>query len=216
MTPEERRLYHREYYHKNKRKSLLSSQQDSSGRFVKQIDLTSEIDKIINLYTIDNLSTYKISQIYDVDKTTINRLLRDNNIVIRGNNVAHLLSSGKRNPRWTGYEEISGAYWSTVYYGATKARELSFDLNIKDCWELFLKQNRKCALSGIDIAFATLNKDFLAGRQTASLDRINSNIGYRIDNVWWVHKKINIIKRDLQVDDFIELCKLVANYNRSN
>lgn len=49
--------------------------------------------------------------------------------------------------------------------------------------------------------------------QTASLDRINSSIGYTIDNVQWVHKKINMMKMDLSQEEFINYCRLVVKNN---
>ena len=45
--------------------------------------------------------------------------------------------------------------------------------------------------------------------RTASLDRIDSNKGYTIDNVQWVHKDINKMKMDLEEDVFIDNCKLI-------
>lgn len=46
---------------------------------------------------------------------------------------------------------------------------------------------------------------------TASLDRIDSSKPYIIDNIQWVHKDINFMKRTYSHDYFIKLCKLVAN-----
>ena len=46
---------------------------------------------------------------------------------------------------------------------------------------------------------------------TASLDRINSNIGYVVNNIQWVYKDINYMKFKLSNDKFIYYCKLIAN-----
>ena len=77
-------------------------------------------------------------------------------------------------------------------------------------WDLFIKQNKKCALSGLDIEFSRKLKD---GTTTASLDRIDSSKGYIQNNVQWVHKDINRIKQNLDQEKFIELCKMVAKEN---
>ena len=104
------------------------------------------------------------------------------------------------------YEDISGQYFSHIKIGAKK-RNLKFDLKIEDIWELYLKQNKKCVLSGVEISF-----DKIKGKTTASLDRIDSSKGYIIDNVQWVHKDINQMKSNRSVEDFCEWCKKVVNH----
>lgn len=216
MTPEERRAYHRDYYHKNKYATSIGSVKNQDGRFVKQINLDSNIAEIIDMYITQELSTYVIGKHFSVDKTIINRILKNADIPLRNNSTSHKISSGRKNSRWTGHEEITGAYWSSVVYGATKARNLEFNITIEECWNLFLKQNRKCALTGVELCFAKLNLDFTNGQQTASLDRIDSNIGYVIDNIWWVHKRINMMKKELSVDDFIKYCTLVSEHRKKD
>jgi hypothetical protein len=70
---------------------------------------------------------------------------------------------------------------------------------------LFIRQNKKCALSGIDISIE------FDGSGTASLDRIDSLKHYTIDNVQWVHKDINKMKMDFPQESFIKMCKLVSD-----
>jgi hypothetical protein len=50
--------------------------------------------------------------------------------------------------------------------------------------------------------------------QTASLDRKDSSKGYIKGNVWWVDKRINKLKSDFEQEEFLLLCKKVANYNQ--
>lgn len=45
------------------------------------------------------------------------------------------------------------------------------------------------------------------------MDRIDSNVGYTKENVQWVHKRINIMKQNLQEDEFLYLCKLIVENN---
>lgn len=91
-----------------------------------------------------------------------------------------------------GFEMITGTFWAMIKSGAEK-RGIEFNLNIKDMWELYLKQDGKCALSGVSINFepATGKHESL---RTCSLDRIDSEQGYINGNVQWVHKDINIMK----------------------
>lgn len=112
-------------------------------------------------------------------------------------------NSGKNNKRWIGYEDISGKYWSSIKSGAIK-RKLKFDLNIEDVWNLYIKQNKKCSLTGLDISF---KKD---SRYKASIDRIDSSKGYIINNIQIVYFKVNIMKQDLSDVEFVNLCKLIA------
>ena len=67
-----------------------------------------------------------------------------------------------------------------------------------------------CALSDVEI---TLNKE--PGKAIASLDRIDSNKGYALDNVQWITKDINFMKRKYTQEYFVETCKKIAAKNFS-
>lgn len=51
-------------------------------------------------------------------------------------------------------------------------------------------------------------------KQTASLDRIDSNEGYIVGNVQWVHLVLNRMKSNLKETQFIEWCNLVVKHNQ--
>lgn len=132
--------------------------------------------------------------------------------VLRGNNFAHLHSQhnkGSKSKLWKGCGEISQGVWH-IFEKSAKQREIDFKLTIQEGWDLFLKQNRKCALSGLELKFGISNID-LEGK-TASLDRIDSNGIYELKNVQWVFKEINLMKRDFDQDKFILLCKQIADF----
>jgi len=116
---------------------------------------------------------------------------------------------GKNNPCWRGHEEISKSFYNS-YYDNAKRRNIKFSLKIKDLWDLFLKQERRCALTGIELNFRS-RIDTYDG--TASLDRIDSSKGYILSNVQWVHKDVNYMKQDLSQKDFIRLCYLICKKN---
>ena len=107
---------------------------------------------------------------------------------------------------WKGVGTMSGKFWSNVRRAAMK-RNIVFDITPEYAWNLFLKQDQKCVLSGLSINFGKNSKSI----NTASLDRINSSKGYTIDNVQWVHKDINIMKNSYSQEYFIEMCKKVVN-----
>jgi len=121
---------------------------------------------------------------------------------------------GSNNPKWSGYFDLSGSYWHRVTQGA-KARGLTLTVSIKEAWELYISQDKRCALTGIPITMCDsdvkIRKDL--SLQTASLDRIDSSKGYVKGNVQWVHKDINLIKMHLNQEYFISLCKQVTDYN---
>lgn len=96
------------------------------------------------------------------------------------------LSQEKRNT-YKDYEDIKGSFWRIVENGA-KVRNLEFEITQKYIWELYLKQGRKCALTNWPIIFSRKES------RTASIDRINSNLGYIEGNVQIVHKYINKLK----------------------
>lgn len=86
-------------------------------------------------------------------------------------------------------------------------------LSIDYLWDLFEKQNRKCALSGLEIKFG---RNGYSNETSASLDRIDNNKDYIEGNVRWVLKDINMIRGSYNNDYFINLCKAVANNNIEN
>lgn len=100
------------------------------------------------------------------------------------------------------------------YYGNlkrnAKKRDISFNVTIDYLYQLYLSQNKKCALTGvpIDIPSFTLVRDKC--QSLGSIDRIDSSKGYEEGNVQWVHKDINRMKLDFSSSRFIELCELVA------
>lgn len=118
--------------------------------------------------------------------------------------------SGARHKDWKGYGGISGAWWrlhvSREKYQTARVK-VPFSITIQYAWRLFVKQNKKCALTGIELRFSSRPED-----NTASVDRIDSSIGYVKGNVQWVHKHVNFMKRTYSQEYFIEMCKLVA-YN---
>jgi len=122
----------------------------------------------------------------------------------------YLKNTGKNNKQFTGYEGINGKYWGLIKKRAEK-RGYKINIDVKFAWELYIKQEKKCALTKLPIEFAISNKNY--SETTASLDRIDSTKGYTSDNVQWVDKKINIMKNIFSQEKFIYLCKLVAENN---
>lgn len=124
-------------------------------------------------------------------------------------------SCGKCHARknWKGCGEISGNYWSCIRQGAIR-RKIPFDLPIQYGWSLYLKQKKKCAISGLDIHFINGYSFNGKGGQTASLDRIDSTKGYVESNVQWVHKAVNVMKWNMTEDYFFKVCKAIVEHQK--
>lgn len=116
--------------------------------------------------------------------------------------------SGNKNRNWRGHGEI-GAHHFTAIRRAARIRNIRFNITIQEIWDLFIKQDRKCALTGLDIKFSQHHQE----ETTASLDRIDSSKDYSIDNVQWLHKDINIMKQDFVQNEFFKYCKLIVTHN---
>jgi hypothetical protein len=91
-------------------------------------------------------------------------------------------------------------YIKTVIKGA-ETRGLSFEVTVSDLTVQLIRQNGICSLSGRKISLLD---------NSASLDRINSDIGYTKDNIQWLYKPINTMKMALPQADFLQLCREIA------
>ena len=108
------------------------------------------------------------------------------------------------------HNDLSYSMWNRIITGAL-SRGLSFDITIEDAWKQYIKQDKKCALSGLEI---NLVKNLTKDRKlnTASLDRIDSSKGYTKDNIQWLHKDINILKNNYTEKEFLFYCRKIVEY----
>ena len=112
------------------------------------------------------------------------------------------------------------------FKNTAKRRNVKFSVSIEYLWELAVKQDMKCALSGMEIVFPTVasidgapimdettlrHMRIGSGHiQAASLDRIDSSKSYEEGNVQWTNKYVNIMKNGFSQDEFIFYCHKVA------
>ena len=106
----------------------------------------------------------------------------------------------ENNPAWRGYKDIPGKVISKLRRDA-KTRDIEFHITLEDIWYHYEKQEKRCALSGVLLEWGT----------NASVDRIDSSKHYTKDNIQIVHKVINIMKRDLDQDEFVRFCCNVSS-----
>ena len=91
-----------------------------------------------------------------------------------------------------------------------KKRSLEFNISVEYMKRLFLEQHQKCAYLKTELYLGCKSGDIYTN---ASIDRIDSSKGYIEGNVQWVHKKVNIMKQDMTNENFLELCRLIAEAN---
>ena len=113
--------------------------------------------------------------------------------------------SNKSNNPQGDYKGIRISFFNKFRLSAN-TRNLEFEIDLEFASSLAEIQNYKCYYSGLELKF---NGDFK--QITASIDRIDSSLGYLDGNVCWVHKDINMMKQQFSEKKFIEMCKLVAD-----
>ena len=96
--------------------------------------------------------------------------------------------------------------FSTLKRGAAD-RNIKVSITKEQLHKVLVQSNGKCAISGLalDTMFNSCVK--------ASIDRIDSNRGYTLNNIQVVASCVNIAKSDLPQEDFIKLCKSVVDTN---
>lgn len=114
-----------------------------------------------------------------------------------------------------GFEEISGNWWNrrvlrNLKNRGDKRKLLGVTITIAEAWNIFKKQDRKCALSGVPLVISDDHKI-----NTASIDRIDSNVGYHRENIQWVHKNVNRMKNIFDEKYFVEFCKKIAEHDNN-
>lgn len=115
----------------------------------------------------------------------------------------------KHGHQWKGYGEIGSSLFTMCKRSAIK-RNIEFNITIEMMWNTFIRQGGRCNLTGLPLSLWYSNAD--NGIATASLDRINNKLGYVIDNIQWVHKRINKMKYILDQDDFINICHKITDH----
>lgn len=124
---------------------------------------------------------------------------------------------GDRHPLWKGVGAVSKSYFHRIRSNAA-LRGHAFDLSLQYIADLFETQGRLCAITGLPLGMPHGARELNTKNdaKTASLDRIDSSRGYVAGNVQWVHKTINMMKREMPQHEFIKWCQLVEERTRAN
>lgn len=97
--------------------------------------------------------------------------------------------------------ELTLSRFARIQRSAIK-RNIPFEVTIEYLWNLFIKQNHTCAITG----------DCIEHIKDASLDRIDSSKGYIKGNVQWVTYQANVSKHTMSMESLYEFCKKVLNH----
>lgn len=84
-------------------------------------------------------------------------------------------------------------------------RGIPYEVSDEYLAKTLIDQDFRCALSGRKISAMGINND-------ASIDRIDSSVGYIEGNVHWVHKMVNMCKQQYSLDDFLSMCEDISNH----
>ena len=213
----------------NKDLSLVEIAQDigcsigTVGNFIKRHNLTKNEsiektlteEKLSNLYIDQNMSVYSIAKMFGMKYTaTISKLLVKYEIPLRprGHKFGTIEQKELKARR---HPHMSSIVLSKLRSGAKK-RNLEVKITIDDIWNIYLKQDKKCAISGVSVSFPTSHKEYMSYSTMASVDRIDSSKGYTIENIQIVHKQINMMKQSMSDRDFINWCRIICAHNEDN
>lgn len=121
---------------------------------------------------------------------------------------------GCNHKNFRGAGVISGEVLCRIRQNASR-RNLVCDMTCDKLLELWNKQCGRCAITGVSLKFASTTSRKSGDEQTASLDRIDSNVGYVEGNVRWLHKTVNAMRLDLTDEEFISWCHRIVEHTES-
>lgn len=98
--------------------------------------------------------------------------------------------------------------WVKKFETSAKLRGLDWEITADDIADLYEEQEGLCALTGWPIVFPETGHPQLT---TVSIDRIDSSFGYLKENIQLVDKRVNMMKQAYSQEEFILVCKAVAD-----
>jgi hypothetical protein len=135
----------------------------------------------------------------------------------------HILSDGKSGRgqcddcspyRKDGFSEVKRVLQKIKLNAEKGNLELSPDINLSYLKNLLEKQNRKCALTNVDLFIPKTSTSSAKGGRPAgrismivSVDRIDSSKGYIPGNIQMVTAQVNFGKSDFTQEEFDEMCR---------
>lgn len=119
---------------------------------------------------------------------------------------------GKDSPNFRGVGDVSKTLMTRLKHSAMRTGRV-LEVDAEYLWHLYLAQDRRCYFSGVPIYFR-LRRTTVDKFHLASLDRLDSTIGYVAGNVAWTSWVVNMMKKNYTTDCFVDLCCKVAAVSR--
>ncbi len=115
-----------------------------------------------------------------------------------------------------GVGDLTGARWNEMSRKAAR-RGIPFTISMEDAYRVYVQQHKRCALTGVPLRMIRRHHKHRP-HFTASLDRIDSSLGYVAGNIQWVHRIVNFMKQRFTTEDLVAWCRqvLVHQEARSN
>lgn len=85
-----------------------------------------------------------------------------------------------------------------------------FDLEPSDMLRLWELQDGRCFYTGVRLTLPDSHKRWVP--TTASVDRVDNDKGYTKDNVVLCCRDLNMMKRNIPIKDFMNICRCVVVY----
>jgi hypothetical protein len=97
-----------------------------------------------------------------------------------------------------------------IFLSKAKARSLvSCDITLDDLKNQWILQNGKCTYSNVDLVLPTKENKTKNRLYTASLDRVNSKLGYNKDNIHFISVACNFAKNNMSHEQMLEFCRII-------
>jgi hypothetical protein len=96
--------------------------------------------------------------------------------------------------------------WFHKFRIGAELRGIPFEIAAEDVARWHAEQGGRCVVSGLEIGWQEVGSG-----HTASIDRIDSSLGYTQENCQLVHKDINMMKQSFSQEYFVQLCQAVAD-----
>lgn len=134
---------------------------------------------------------------------------------------AHLLTVGKTNACKSCCRDNKGHNsrikgFVRKFKQSAEQRGISFSRKITPTFieTLYSLQDKRCAVSGVPIYFTDKWKDWKGC--SCSLDRIDSKRRYSVNNVQLVHKRVNMLKGQLTMEELQKWCRKIYKHHRNS
>lgn len=88
-----------------------------------------------------------------------------------------------------------------------RKKDLLSDLTVEFLVSLWESQKGLCHYTNVQMVLGGTKEDLW---NSASLDKLNPELGYKQNNVVWCSYKVNSMKGNLNKQDFISLCEIIS------